>query len=75
LCVEVDGPVHQDPDQIEHDVERDAWLSAQGIQVLRFSLAAVTEAPAAVLAAIAQAAPPPSPSAPPPPWLGHGGGR
>jgi very-short-patch-repair endonuclease len=36
LCVEVDGPVHREPEQMEHDVERDAWLRAQDVRVLRF---------------------------------------
>ena len=61
LCVEVDGPVHDEPEQIERDTVRDDWLTKNGIQVLRFSIADVEERPAAVLARIKQAAPPPSP--------------
>jgi very-short-patch-repair endonuclease len=58
LCVEVDGPVHLEPEQRQHDIARDAWLGAQGVRVLRFSAVAVMEAPAPVIAAIAQAATP-----------------
>ncbi len=36
LAVEVDGAVHQEPDQAAHDAEREAFLNSQGIQVLRF---------------------------------------
>ena len=35
LAVEVDGPVHEE--QEEYDQQRDAWLSEQGIRVLRVS--------------------------------------
>ena len=58
LCVEVDGPVHQEPEQIKRDAARDAWLSAHGIRVMRFSAADVTDRPAAVIAAIVQPAAP-----------------
>jgi very-short-patch-repair endonuclease len=37
LIVELDGPPHERPEQRLHDRERDAWLRAQGWQVLRFS--------------------------------------
>ena len=37
LCVEVDGPSHDDPSASEHDAKRTAWLNEQGIRVLRFS--------------------------------------
>jgi very-short-patch-repair endonuclease len=58
LCVEVDGPVHDEPEQIGHDEARDAWLVSHGVHVLRFSAADVHERPAAVIASIAQAAAP-----------------
>jgi very-short-patch-repair endonuclease len=61
LCVEVDGPAHDDPQQAQHDRKRDAGLRKQGINVLRFSAADVDERPAIVIGRIAQAAPPPSP--------------
>src|SRR5215216_260381 len=41
LAVEVDGAVHDIPNQAAHDLRRDAWLAAQGIQVLRFLAADV----------------------------------
>ena len=36
LDVELDGSQHGYPDQEESDAERDAWLEAQGVKVLRF---------------------------------------
>jgi very-short-patch-repair endonuclease len=56
LGVEVDGPVHDG--QVDRDARRTAWLAASGIRVIRFSVAAVFERPAEVLAEIAQAAAP-----------------
>jgi len=57
LCVEIDGPVHDD--QVQRDARRTAWLwSKEQIRVLRFSVEEVERRPAVVLAAIAQAAPP-----------------
>jgi very-short-patch-repair endonuclease len=35
LVVEVDGPSHEDADQIAADRARDAWLQEQGFRVLR----------------------------------------
>jgi very-short-patch-repair endonuclease len=35
--VELDGPPHDGPEQVEHDRRRDAWLTPQGFTVLRFS--------------------------------------
>lgn len=58
LCVEVDGPVHADAKQVEHDDRRTEWLNGQGIRVIRFSTEAVETQPAMVIAAIAQAAAP-----------------
>jgi very-short-patch-repair endonuclease len=58
LGVEVDGPVHSEPQQMEHDAKRAEWLSKQGVRLLRFSAAQVAERPAAVMAKIAQAATP-----------------
>ncbi|CAN7664101.1 DUF559 domain-containing protein [Devosia sp. LjRoot16] len=55
LAVEVDGPVHQE--QTDRDQRRTAWLEAEGITVIRFSIQEIAERPAAVLAAIASAAP------------------
>jgi very-short-patch-repair endonuclease len=73
LAVEVDGPIHDEPEQIEHDSIRNAYLQAQGVKVLRFNAEEVELAPAAVIARIMQAAPPPSASLPPPPRKRRGG--
>ena len=56
LCIEVDGPVHDD--QADRDARRTAWLSEEGITVIRFSADEVETRPAAVIAAIARVAPP-----------------
>jgi len=50
LCVEVDGPTHEDRE--EHDARRTAWLNAEGVRVVRFTVADVTERPAWVIAEI-----------------------
>jgi very-short-patch-repair endonuclease len=54
LCVEVDGPVHDE--QPERDQRRTAWLAKEGIRVLRFSAEDIQERSAAVLATIDSAA-------------------
>lgn len=41
LVVECDGDPHEKPDQIKHDADRDKWLRAQGLNVLRFKNARV----------------------------------
>ena len=41
IIVELDGPPHDETGQQLHDLRRDAWLRAQGWQVLRFSNDAV----------------------------------
>lgn len=56
LCVEVDGPVHDD--QVERDARRTAWLNNEGTMVMRFSADDVETRPVAVMAAIARVAPP-----------------
>nr|WP_295883647.1 DUF559 domain-containing protein [uncultured Devosia sp.] len=56
LCVEVDGPVHDE--QVERDERRTAWLNKEGLTVIRFSADEVETRPAAIIAAIARAAPP-----------------
>jgi very-short-patch-repair endonuclease len=35
LAIEVDGAVHDYPEQAAHDRRRTAWLSAQGVRVIR----------------------------------------
>jgi len=37
LVVEVDGSQHFDPQQVEHDRRRTAYLKRQGLRVLRFT--------------------------------------
>jgi very-short-patch-repair endonuclease len=56
LCVEVDGPVHEE--QSERDTRRDHWLENQGIRTLRFTTEELEQRPAVVLAAITRAAAP-----------------
>jgi len=36
LVVELDGPQHLDPAEIEYDARRTAWLESHGFRVLRF---------------------------------------
>jgi very-short-patch-repair endonuclease len=47
IAVELDGPIHDDPASIEHDLERDAYLRGEGITLVRVAnervLAAVDE--------------------------------
>jgi len=36
LAIEIDGAVHKEPEQAQHDAERSAYLNEQGIRVIRF---------------------------------------
>ncbi|MCB1776936.1 MAG: endonuclease domain-containing protein [Candidatus Competibacteraceae bacterium] len=36
LVVEVDGSQHLEPEQVDHDQQRTAFLESQGLRVLRF---------------------------------------
>lgn len=57
LCIEVDGPSHDD--RAVSDIRRTTWLlEKEGIRILRFSVEEIETRPAVVLANIAQAAPP-----------------
>jgi very-short-patch-repair endonuclease len=56
LAIEVDGPVHDQT--AARDERRTAWLSTEGIRVVRFTAEDVAARPAAVLSAIARVAPP-----------------
>nr|WP_314257524.1 endonuclease domain-containing protein [uncultured Devosia sp.] len=56
LCVEIDGPSHDD--RADYDQRRTAWLGREGIRVLRFTVDEVELRSAVVLDAIVQAAPP-----------------
>jgi len=53
LALEVDGAVHDVPDQAQRDVERDANLRAEGVTVLRFTNDEVDHDLPRVLATIA----------------------
>jgi len=55
LVVELDGEVHNNPVQGEHDVQRDAQLRALGFTVLRFENKEVFQNTEAVLRTIADA--------------------
>ncbi|HEV7278196.1 MAG TPA: DUF559 domain-containing protein [Devosiaceae bacterium] len=54
LCVELDGPVHEE--RVGQDTRREAWLAAQGIRTLRFPVEELELRPALVLTAIREAA-------------------
>jgi very-short-patch-repair endonuclease len=58
LVVEVDGPIHSDPDQRTRDAARTERLETYGYRVLRFSNEAVLEDLAGVLERIAAERPP-----------------
>jgi very-short-patch-repair endonuclease len=36
LIIELDGPQHLDPAAIQHDADRDMWLTTRGYRILRF---------------------------------------
>jgi very-short-patch-repair endonuclease len=55
LIVEVDGEIHDLPDQHEYDVQRQAFLEAIGFRVLRFRNEDVLTAADAVTEVIGQA--------------------
>lgn len=41
LVIEIDGASHSTKDAKKHDENRDQWMRAQGIRILRFSCAQV----------------------------------
>ena len=53
LVIEIDGKFHDHPDQVEHDLKRDAWAASHGIETLRVParevLADVTRAAEAIV--------------------------
>ncbi len=55
LVVEVDGAVHDEPGHYEYDTERQQFLEALGLRVLRFTNAAVVGQADAVIEVIADA--------------------
>ena len=56
LCVEVDGAWHYAEGRPERDAARDAWLRAQGVQVLRIPASQVLDDPEAVAAWVREVA-------------------
>ena len=52
LVIEVDGDVHDDPQQHEHDQAKDAYLTTCGLHVLRFRNEDVIESLDAVVSKI-----------------------
>jgi len=74
LAVEIDGMAHESAAQFRHDLSRDAWLTGQGIRVLRLAAADILrdENLEQVLLHIAQmAAPSTAFGGPPPPQAGE----
>ena len=77
LVVEVDGPVHDEPEVQLRDLDRDAWLKSQGYRVLRFTSRDAFEDPYGIAQQVevlisakrgfapATVATPPSPTLPP----------
>ena len=43
LCIEIDGASHSMGDRPERDERRDAWLRAQGVEVVRIAASSVLE--------------------------------
>jgi very-short-patch-repair endonuclease len=75
LAIEIDGTVHHDAQQSEHDERRDRWLAKYRIRVLRIAAADILndERLNDVLYEIAQAtAPSTACGGPPPPLCGGG---
>ncbi len=48
VCIEIDGWSHETGMRPERDTRRDAWLAAQGIEVMRVPAAEVLKSPEAV---------------------------
>ena len=55
LAVEVDGATHHTSASNAHDIERDAWLGDQGVQVLRIPASLILNDLDAALQRIGQA--------------------
>ena len=78
LVIEVDGMVHEKPEQMEYDAARQQFLEQRGLHVLRFSNAQVIGETGAVIAAIAaylsrlESAPGESATDQPPPMMIRG---
>ncbi|MGA0544856.1 endonuclease domain-containing protein [Brevundimonas sp. VNH65] len=70
LAVEIDGVVHDHPDQVAHDDARSRWLALRGIKVYRIAARDVLGNLQGVLASLRQrlcGQPPPPLRGPPPP--------
>ncbi len=70
LAVEIDGRIHEHPDQIAHDRRRTAWLNRREIEVCRIAARDVLGNLEGVLHSIKQrvrSEPPPPLRGPPPP--------
>ncbi|HYD46032.1 MAG TPA: endonuclease domain-containing protein [Phenylobacterium sp.] len=66
LVIEIDGPVHEEPERAARDLDRTAWLNGKGYRVIRFAEADVRNRLAEVVERIAaEMSPPPSPTLPP----------
>lgn len=52
LIIEVDGSIHEMPDQQSYDEQRQAFLEAQGFRIMRFTNDAVLQSIDAVVEAI-----------------------
>ena len=48
LVIELDGPMHEEPDVNLRDAERTLWLNSQGYRVIRFINAAVLADPTGI---------------------------
>jgi 5-methyltetrahydrofolate--homocysteine methyltransferase len=55
LVIEADGRVHNEPDQVAHDVNRDGWLSQAGCTVVRIPEDEIINAMPLALARIEEA--------------------
>jgi very-short-patch-repair endonuclease len=62
LCVELDGGQHYESAGIQHDEQRQAFLTSHGIYTLRFSNSDVLQAIEAVLLQITEAVKPLTPT-------------
>jgi very-short-patch-repair endonuclease len=56
LIVELDGGVHDEPAQVAHDENRDAYLTSRGYSILRIPNHRLFQNPESVLEEICQAA-------------------
>ena len=55
LVIEVDGSIHDEPEQADYDADRQVYLESKGIRVLRFSNGDVIQQTDAVIERIGEA--------------------